>query len=101
MPARTAAVRDSSDGALLQVHVQPGASRTEWSGYHGDTLKFRVAAAPEKGAANAALCEFLARRFGVPNSAITVTRGATARRKQVLVRGLTAAGVLGALEPGK
>ena len=49
----------------LTLHIQPGASRTEYAGPHGDAHKIRLAAAPVEGRANAALIEFLADAFGV------------------------------------
>lgn len=53
-------------------------------------LKARVRAAPEKGQANGALETLLAGTFGVPKRAVRVTRGATARLKQVDIEGLDA-----------
>jgi uncharacterized protein YggU (UPF0235/DUF167 family) len=54
-------------------------------------LKARVRAAPEKGAANAALAALLADLLGVPKSAVSVTAGATSRVKTVEVAGDAAA----------
>ena len=42
-------VQDTPEGALLTIHVQPKASRTEYAGEHGDALKFRVAAPRVEG----------------------------------------------------
>ena len=75
-------------GALiLDLHVQPGASRTEVSGLHGDALKIRLAARPVEGAANAELVRFLAEVFGVPRRDVTIESGDTSRRKRVRVAG--------------
>ena len=38
-------------------------------------------APPDKGKANAELIDFLARLIGVPRSAVTIVRGASARQK--------------------
>ncbi len=83
--------------ALLAVHVQPRASRTEVAGWHGDAVKIRLAAPPVDGAANAALVAFLAERLGLPRSAITVVAGTTARRKRVAIGGRSLDEVLTAL----
>ncbi len=84
------AVRDHADGAILDIHVQPKASRTEWVGLHGAALKYRISAPPAEGAANDALCSYLAEQFGVAASSVKLLRGHTARRKQVQLRGFPA-----------
>ena len=82
------AVQDGPDGAVLTIHVQPKATRTEYAGLHGDALKFRVAAPPVEGAANDALCAFLAERFSLPKTAVAVLSGLHSRRKRVLLKGI-------------
>lgn len=86
-------VRDSKDGAVLTVHVQPKASRTECVGIHGEALKIRVAAPPIGGAANEELVRFLARELSVPSSAIRIESGAGGRHKRVALKGVTAEAV--------
>ena len=78
--------------AQFIVHVVPRAKATEVAGRHGDAVRIRLAAPPVDGAANAELVRFLAERFGVPRSAVTIVRGATARRKTVAILGVTAEG---------
>lgn len=85
-----ACIQDSPEGAVLIVHVQPNANRTEYAGVYGDALKFRVAAPPVEGAANEALCAYLAKRFGLPRKAVVIRSGAGARRKRVLLAGVPA-----------
>jgi uncharacterized protein (TIGR00251 family) len=84
-PPEGAWAKRTLEGWLLTVHVQPGAKRSEAAGLHGDALKVRVAAPPVEGRANAALIAFLADAFGVPKKSVTVVRGATSRRKTILV----------------
>jgi len=70
----------------LRVKVVPKSSRNEILGTMADgTLKVRIAAAPEKGRANAELCAFLARHYGVPRSAVTILSGQTSPRKLVRI----------------
>jgi uncharacterized protein (TIGR00251 family) len=69
-------------GYLLRLTVSPGARRTEVVGRHGDRLKVRVAAAPEKGAANLELIAFLARALNLPKNAFRLL-GAASRSKMV------------------
>jgi uncharacterized protein (TIGR00251 family) len=75
-------------GFVLRLTVTPGARRTEVVGLHGDRLKVRLAAAPEKGAANRELIAFLARELKIPKEAIKLTLGARSRAKVVAVLGL-------------
>ena len=74
----------TSQGYLLRLTVSPGARRTEVVGRHGDRLKVRVAAAPEKGAANQELIAFLARALNLPKNAFRLL-GAASRSKTVAI----------------
>ena len=75
------------DRLTLNVHVQPGAKRTEVIGLHGDALKIRVAAAAVEGQANTRLLEFLRKAFKVPSSRISLKHGEHSRRKVVEIQG--------------
>jgi uncharacterized protein (TIGR00251 family) len=86
-------VQDTPEGAVLSIHVQPKASKTEYAGLHGGALKFRVAALPAEGAANEALCAYLAERFGIPKSRVMVQAGHASREKRVQLRGVVASRV--------
>ena len=78
--------RENADGSItLEIHVQPGAKKSQVAGVHGDALKIRVAAPPVEGKANAALIAFVAEAFGVPKRNVTLIRGETGRRKTVSV----------------
>lgn len=79
--------RVRGDRLVLELHVQPGARRTEVAGSHGDRLKLRVAARAVEGEANAALVEFLAERLGAAKRDIVIESGTAARAKRVSVRG--------------
>lgn len=94
----TSPYRETASGVVLTVHVQPGARRNAYAGLHGDALKFRIAAPPVEGAANAALCAFLADLCGVPKSAVRVESGQTGRRKRVLVKDRTSRQIRAVLE---
>ena len=70
----------------LAVKVIPKSSRNEIAGVLDDgTLRIRVAAAPEKGKANEALCAFLAEELGIAKSRVTVVRGHSSSRKLVRI----------------
>ena len=70
----------------LSVKVVPKSSRNEIVDVQADgTLRIKVAAAPEKGKANAELCGFLAKEFGVGKSKVEVVAGHASQRKQVVI----------------
>jgi uncharacterized protein (TIGR00251 family) len=72
---------------ILDLHVQPGASRTEFAGRHGERIKVRIAAPAVDDKANKALVEFLAGYFGVPRASVTIISGTRSRRKRVAIEG--------------
>ena len=88
-PAVAAFFHLTRQGYLLKIHVVPGARQTTVAGLHGDRLKVKVAAAPEKGRANEELLAFLARSLKVPLKALELTSGATSRAKVVAVHDLS------------
>jgi uncharacterized protein (TIGR00251 family) len=72
-----------------RVKVIPRSSKNEIAGEMADgTLKVKIAALPEKGKANETLCEFLAKHYGVPRSAVTIVSGQSAALKLVRVEGV-------------
>jgi uncharacterized protein len=91
-PERTP-VSAHRDGVLLEVSVQPRASRSEIVGLHDGRLRLRIAAPPVDGAANAEVIAVLAKTLGVSKSQIDIVSGQTGRRKRVLVRGSVAADI--------
>ena len=72
----------------IRVKVIPRSAKTGLAGQMADgTIKVRIAAPPEKGKANEALCAFLAGHYGVPRSAVTIVSGHSAALKLVRVEG--------------
>ena len=74
------AVRWVGGGKRLQLWVVPGSSRSQVDGIHGDCVKIRVRAAPERGLANREVERLLSAVLGVK---VRVTSGHHSRRKQV------------------
>jgi uncharacterized protein (TIGR00251 family) len=72
-------------GSEITLHVQPGASRSELAGLHGDALKLRISARAVEGAANAAVLDFLAGWLALPKRDVMMLRGEKSRRKTVWV----------------
>lgn len=77
--------RRDGDSLVLQLYIQPGASRSEFAGLHGERLKVRIKAAPVDGKANRQLLTFIAEQFGVSKSAVSIVRGEGSRHKTVQV----------------
>jgi len=70
----------------IRVKVIPKSSRDEIVGELEDgTWKVKVTAAPERGKANAAVCELIASHFKIPKSRVEVVSGHTSHLKQVRV----------------
>ena len=70
---------------ILELHVQPGASRSGFAGQHGTRLKVRLAARAVDGKANEALIDFLASHYGVPKRNVRIVSGLKSRRKRVAI----------------
>ena len=73
---------------VLELYVQPGASRSEFAGQHGERLKIRLAARAVDGKANKALVEFLAEYYRVPKRRVRIESGLKSRDKRVVIEGL-------------
>jgi uncharacterized protein (TIGR00251 family) len=84
-------------GVRVAIKAVPGASRTRIVGELGGALKVAVAAAPERGQANRAIVEVLAERLGIPEANVTIIRGHTNPRKEIVIVGLSASEVLARL----
>ncbi|MCF1743785.1 DUF167 family protein [Paradevosia shaoguanensis] len=94
--------REAKGGVLVALRVTPnaGADAIEGEEARDDgsrVLRVRVKAVPDKGKANAAVIALLAKKLGLPKSAITLESGETARMKILLVSG-EAASVIDRLE---
>jgi uncharacterized protein (TIGR00251 family) len=85
------AVKQSGDGVSFEVRVTPRASKSGLRGVSEGALKVSLTAPPVDGAANTALCEYLAELLDVPRRAVEITHGLQGRRKTVRVFGLDAA----------
>jgi uncharacterized protein (TIGR00251 family) len=77
----------------LTIKVVPSSSRTSLAGWVGDTLKVRVTAPAEKGAANAAVEEFLADVLELQRRAVHIVAGRAQPRKVIEIIGLSEAEV--------
>ena len=78
-------LRETSDGTLLSVKLQPRASGNEIGAPLGDDLKIKVTAPPVDAAANRALVEFLAEKLDCPRGKVELIRGQTSRHKTIML----------------
>ncbi|MBF0425981.1 MAG: YggU family protein [Magnetococcales bacterium] len=88
-PNPRSAEKKTTKAFLLAVQVQPRAAREEIVGLHAGRLKIALHAPPVEGAANVALCAFLAREFHVAKGEVAVIKGEKARTKTVRITGAT------------
>lgn len=72
---------------ILQVKVIPNASKNSIEGFHGDALKIKITAPPDKGKANQALIEYLSEQLDIPKSQIEILSGETSRMKKIKIHG--------------
>ncbi|MBV8232480.1 MAG: DUF167 domain-containing protein [Planctomycetaceae bacterium] len=77
-----------AQGTILAVRAQPGARKNAVLGEHAGAMRVAVSAAPERGKANAAIQDVLARALGVKASQVALISGEAAREKRFLVVGL-------------
>ena len=70
---------------VLELKLQPGASRSEFAGLHGTFLKTRIHAPAVDGKANSTLIAFLAEAFGVAKQHIRIERGELSRFKSLRI----------------
>ncbi len=80
------------DGVTVSLRVTPRAVKDKIAGLapvaEGEVeLKIGVTAPPEDGKANVAVIKLLAKAWKVPKSSLSIIKGATDRRKVVLVAG--------------
>jgi hypothetical protein len=85
-------LRPGKGGFLLNVRATPRASRDEVAGLvtaadGSVSLAVRVTAVPDKGKANKAVIETVARAARIAKSSISLASGETERNKTLLVAG--------------
>ena len=73
----------------LKIRVQPRAGRNAVEVSDDGAVRIRVTASPDRGKANEAALELLAKRLQVPKSAVRIARGHRAREKALEIDGIT------------
>jgi uncharacterized protein len=83
------AMQSHPEGTILPVRAQPGAKRNEIRGEQDGMLKVCVTQSPEKGKANKAVVELMAKSLGLRKSQIELLSGETSHQKRFLIRDIT------------
>ena len=78
--------RWQNETLILDVSVQPRASRDEIVGSLGERLKIRLTAPPVDGRANQQLLKYLAALCGVGTKQVRLLSGAGSRAKRIAIR---------------
>jgi uncharacterized protein (TIGR00251 family) len=78
-------LKEHEGGVMVEVVLQPRASRNEVAGLQGGRLKIKVTSPPVEGMANKKLCEFLADLMGIGKQRVQVIAGQAARIKRVRI----------------
>lgn len=79
-------IRETKDGVLIKIYVQPKAKKNEIEGideWRG-RLKVKIKAPPVEGKANREVVKFFSKLFG---REVVIIRGETSREKELLIRG--------------
>ena len=91
------AVEEIDNSVVFKVKVVPGSRQTCMCGLHGEMIKIKVSAAPEKGKANKCLLDFLAKQLGVKKNKVSIIFGKTSPVKGVQAIGISAEQLLNRL----
>lgn len=78
-------VKESAEGAIISVNVQPRASRAEICGIQGDELKIRLTSPPVDDAANTQCTELIAKKLKIAKGSVEIIHGHKSRHKTVRV----------------
>jgi uncharacterized protein (TIGR00251 family) len=89
--------READGGARLVISAKPGSSK-EGIVLQAELVVVRVAPPPADGRANARVVDLVAERLGVARSRVQILRGASGRRKELFIDGMTSAAVDDALK---
>ncbi|MFH1187999.1 MAG: DUF167 domain-containing protein [bacterium] len=78
--------KETANGILLDIFVQPKSSQNQILGEYKNSLKIRLTNPPVENAANKSCVKFLAKELGIAKSDIEIVKGEHSRQKQVLIK---------------
>ncbi len=80
---------ETDSGVTFSVRAQPNAKKNAIVGKYGGRIKIAVAAVPEKGKANKAIADLIAKELNIKNSQVNVVSGLTSKDKKIHITGLS------------
>jgi uncharacterized protein (TIGR00251 family) len=80
--------RETKDGIVIEVKVEPRASKKGIAGVLDNVLKVKLTAPPVEGEANEQLVEVIAEAAGVRKGSVRIIRGRSSKRKTVEIKGV-------------
>lgn len=92
------ALENHARGVVLPVKAQPGARQNAIRGEQNGMLKVSVTQAPEKGKANQAIIDVLAKSLALKRSQIELLSGETAAQKRLLIRDCSLTALAGRID---
>ncbi len=78
--------KESPEGIIFKIHVQPRSSKNMVAGLLGDALKIKLTAPPVDGAANVMCIKYLAKCLSVSGSRLEIVSGQTGKTKYILLK---------------
>jgi len=83
------AVRQTSEGVVLDLEISPGAKKTAVHGYNPwrKRIEVRLSERAQKGKANEQLISFLSDLFHVNSRDVRIITGSTNSKKSLLIAG--------------
>lgn len=78
--------KESPEGIIFKIHVQPRSSKNMVAGLLGDALKIKLTAPPVDGAANGMCIKYLAKCLSVSVSRLEIVSGHTGKTKYMLLK---------------
>ena len=87
-------LRETDQGVIMSVKASAGSRKNEIRGVVDGQLKVCVTVVAEKGKANKAIVNFLAKQFKLSKSDVEIVAGQTSSSKKILCRGMSANQIL-------
>ncbi|MFQ5432621.1 MAG: DUF167 domain-containing protein [Nitrospinota bacterium] len=82
-------VQSCEEGSLLDCRVVPSSSRNCIAEVTDDNVRIKITSPPLEGKANKTLTAFLGKMFKISKNRVKIVSGESARKKRVLLAGLT------------